>query len=33
MGCPLSFHQRNMEYFRLRIIADAMEQGGGAAGN
>ena len=27
MGCPLTFHQRDMEYFRLRIIADAMSQG------
>jgi sentrin-specific protease 1 len=27
MGCPLTFHQRDMEYFRLRIIADAMAQG------
>ena len=27
MGCPLSFHQRNMEYFRKRIIADGMNQG------
>lgn len=31
-GCPLTFHQRDMEYFRLRIIADAMAQGTAAAG-
>jgi sentrin-specific protease 1 len=27
MGCPLSFNQTHMEYFRLRIIADAMAIG------
>ena len=26
-GCPLTFHQRDMEYFRRRIVADAMEKG------
>jgi len=27
VGCPLTFHQRDMEYFRRRIVADAMEKG------
>ena len=27
VGCPLTFHQRDMEYFRLRIVAEALEQG------
>uniref|UniRef100_A0A7S0PPK7 Ubiquitin-like protease family profile domain-containing protein n=1 Tax=Micromonas pusilla TaxID=38833 RepID=A0A7S0PPK7_MICPS len=26
-GCPLTFHQRDMEYFRRRIVADAVEKG------
>ena len=26
-GCLLTFHQRDMEYFRRRIVADAMEKG------
>ena len=26
-GCPLTFHQHDMEYFRRRIVADAMEKG------
>jgi sentrin-specific protease 1 len=27
VGCPLTFHQRDMEYFRRRIVADADGEG------